>query len=85
MPKGASLVNSIALGYLFSANDAFSIVAWGNAQDFGRNEMSAESAIQPVYANHADHVEAALSALCCYVYDFLGRCPRLGMTARRWR
>jgi hypothetical protein len=42
--------------------------------------MSAESAIQPVYANHADQIEAALSALFCDVYDFLGRCPRLEMT-----
>ena len=31
MPKGASLVNSIALGYLFSANGAPSSLAWGNA------------------------------------------------------
>jgi len=38
--------------------------------------MSAVSAIQPVYANHADHVEAALSALCYYIYDFLGRYAR---------
>jgi len=47
--------------------------------------MSAESAIQPVYANHADQIEAALSALFCDVYDFLGRCPRLEMIMRLQR
>jgi hypothetical protein len=38
--------------YVSSANGAFSIVA-APRRDFDRNELSAESAIQPVYANHA--------------------------------
>ena len=46
--------------------------------------MSAESAIQSVYADQADHVEAALSALCSQI-SAVSRRGELGMTARLWR
>jgi hypothetical protein len=38
--------------------------------------MSAESAIQPVFADHADHVEAALSALLLLCKRFPGALPQ---------